>query len=170
MESTVKSHELITIRGKEVRIGRLGSSTEAEIFFAHIAPAVGPLAGDVLEKLAPFIEAGFNGKPMPKDAWEKSLGISAAIDKLVKALPWSTVQMLAQKVLACTTYQGKLLWPQIDAVCVTALDWIKLVVTALQFLYSDFSEVLGSLRFRNRGQGVASNSEDSTESAGPSGA
>lgn len=170
MDTTIKSHELVTIRGKEVRIGRLGSSAEAEVFFQHIAPAVGPLLGDVLEKLSPFIEAGVNGKSLPSDAWDKPLGLSASIEKLVKALKWDEVKLLAEKVLACTTYQGKLIWPQVDVVCVTALDWIKLVVEAITFLYADFSEVLGLLRSRKRNKETASASEGSTASAGPSGA
>lgn len=169
MDTAIKSHELLTIRGKEVRIGRLGSSAETAVFFEHLAPAVGPLLGEVLEKLSPFIEAGINGKQVPEQAWEKSMGISASIEKLVATLNWKEVRTIAEKVLSCTTYQGRLIWEQIDAVCVTALDWIKLVVAALQFLYSDFSEVLGLLRSRKRRQEVASASEGSTASAGPSG-
>lgn len=163
METDVKQNETITIRGKQVVLGRLTSSREAQIFFEHIAPAVGPLAGDVLDKLAPFFGVG-------GFATDKPLGLAVSMEKLVKALPWDTVQTLAKKVLDCSTYQGKSIWPQIDAVCVTALDWIKLLVAALQFLYSDFSEALGSLPFLKRRAEAASNSEGSTGSAGPSGA
>lgn len=163
MDTAITSNKTVTIRGKQVLLGRLTSSREAEIFFTHLAPAIGPLAGDVLEKLAPLFGVGTF---VPG----KQLGLSVSIEKLVHALTWDKVQSLAKQVLDCSTYQGKSVWPQIDAVCVTALDWIKLVVEALTFLYADFYEALGSLPFLARTKETASASEGSTASAGPSGA
>lgn len=163
MDTTILDHKNVTIRGKPVRIGRLTSSKEAEIFFTHLAPAVAPLTGDVLDKLAPLFGVG-------TFAPGKQLGLSVSMEKLVRELSWDKVKSLAQQVLECTTYNGKAIWPQIDAVCVTALDWIKLVVEALTFLYADFYEALGSLPFLKRKEEAASNSGGSTASAGPSGA
>lgn len=163
MDTAITDHKNVTIRGKPIRIGRLTSSKEAEIFFTHLAPAIAPLTGDVLDKLAPLFGVG-------TFAPGKQLGLAVSIEKLVHALTWDKVQSLAKQVLECTTHNGKSIWPQIDAVCVTALDWIKLVVEALTFLYADFYEALGSLPFLSRKGEEASNSGGSTASAGPSGA
>lgn len=163
MDTTITSNKTVTIRGKQIVLGRLTSSREAEIFFTHLAPAIAPLTGDVLDKLAPLFGVG-------TFAPGKQLGLAVSIERLVQALTWDKVQSLAKQVLDCSTYQGKSVWPQIDAVCVTALDWIKLVVEALTFLYADFYEALGSLPFLKRKAEEASNSEGSTAFAGPSGA
>ena len=167
--TAIAQQQVITIRDRQITLGRLTSSREAKIFFEYIAPAVGPIVGDLLDRLAPFVEMGVTGKPLPAGMLDKPLGLAVSVEKLVTALPWEKVEALAQQVLACTLYKGKPIWPQLDAVCETALDWIKLVVQALQFLYSDFFEALGSLPFLARNKQQARSSEGSTESAGPSG-
>ena len=163
MEISVAQNQTITIRGKQVVLGRLTSSVETEVFFTFLAPALAPLTGDVLDKMAPLFGVGTfaPGKP---------LGLAVSMEKLVHAMEWGKVKALAQRVLDCSTYNGKSVWPQMDAVCVTALDWITLVVAAIRFLYADFYEALGSLPFLKRAKEAASASEGSTASAGPSGA
>lgn len=162
ISTAVSDHQMITIRGKQVRLGRLTSSVEAEVFFTYLAPAIAPLTGDVLDKLAPLFGVG-------TFAPGKQLGLAVSMEKLVQAMEWGKVKALAQRVLECTTYNGKSIWPQMDAVCVTALDWITLVVAAIRFLYADFFEALGSLPFLARAKEAASASGGSTASSGPSG-
>lgn len=140
MADTDDSVKRITIRGKDIVIGRLTVTRQTAIFLDELAPKLLPLMGEVGDKVGPFFGYG----RLPPGG---GLGLANLMERVVRELPAARFNALANALLEKTTYNGEKLMPQVDLVFRYSSDLMKVVLEAVLWMYSDFYEGLASHPF-----------------------
>ncbi len=141
METTDDNVKRITVRGKEITIGRLTVTRQINIFFDDLSPKLLPIAGEVADRVGPLF--GYGRLP------QGTMGLNLAdlLTRAVRELPAAKFMELANKVLEKTTYGGQPLMGQVDLVFKYSSDLMQVVLQAVLWMYSDFSEGLASHPF-----------------------
>ncbi|MBN8472329.1 hypothetical protein JYJ95_37990 [Corallococcus exiguus] len=128
----MQTQKEVTIGGKRILLGKLTPRA-----------SVGLLLELARAGLAQALESVFKGLRGGMTKEQALFALGGTLGALVDRLSPAEFEKLAEKALACSTFNGTPVWPQVDAILAGPFEVLTLVYEALRWQFEDFSSALG---------------------------